>query len=1280
MKFKLKKLCAALMSGVLAIGAFTGAIPSTVRNIANDTISITAEAASTMRRPCDPEHPMLIVHVDTWNVADPAKIIALIPEDIRPYCVFNISLSINWSNDKKEWLMVQDGYECAKSWLKTCADEGVWCMVQPASGGQCHLPDYDSSGNIVNFPNKSKFVAHADDDYENTIYAEFFRDYPNFIGFNYSEQFWGFESENFPVTPVQRYQHFSKLLQLCNKYGGYLNINWCANYWSASLNPIAMLKRCPEWKNACEKYSANLQLEEKYTQSSFIQDVESEVLGAYLSGYCGNFGVRYDETGWTDSNYSGSGQASKDQYRQTTGLPIHLERMAFNGATIIDGPELVWADDFGETWGGKKDSEGYTCRDWFIRDQYVNPTLDFFRKVIDGTIRIPTRQEVIDRTKVVIIQDVSSGSDHDKYSTYPSLFEGLYRISTDGNLDKNRNLYKSTGRYPTIPTVYALRDDIAKSFKVQIKQSEIASRWTDIAAKQEEFNKLFPSDYYGNCYAGRYENTWLAYNPNKDGSNCGAVLSLKYNTCKDLDVNFNEYGNALIKEYSDHIDIYANNFDNKAQTTLKTDTFKISGCSAKPSYTAKDTGVNQTKSQITESYENGTYTLTVKHNGPVSISVKCSGSQTGRLTSYKTAKVSAPAAPPFYSGIRQYEGELFDTKNVEGNVTNACGSGVTGIQGQGFLKFGKNANAAAKDTVRTNKAGEFTMKLRYSSTSDINNVDLYVNGTKIETMKLGNTNGYSNWKVYEKKVNLKAGDNKIEFKANAALPSSLYLDNFTMAGSFGDVKPPTPAPINGKLIKNLLVEDTENAVDWSIDYNFCKGSSIYGDRAFTCAASCAFADGTEYIKTACDSKLYTDNLATFEAAADMYVYVAMDNRVPANLTPWLKDWTKTNAQITSSNDVTFTLFQKKVKAAEKVTLGTNGGLGESANYVVFASTSLPIIKGDINADGKFNIADVLLLQKWLVAVPDTKIADWKAGDLCEDGILNVFDLCLMKRMLIETETHTTPDAYMAKVASNIVEFEANGATDEKSGTKYGTYEKVTFTSAVCGGRSKNFNVLLPANYDKNKKYPVLYTLHGYWGDEDALLDKGDASLRLRQIIGNAIAAGEAEEMIVVFPDIYASDTQDKCDGLNDKNNKAYDNFINELTKEIMPYMEQNYSIKTGPDNTAITGFSMGGRESLYIGFSRPDLFGYVGAMCPAPGLTTDLIKEDDLKFGSTSPYLLMVSAGSNDQIVWSTPSGYHDTMNKNNVTHVWHYVTDGDHGGKTIRPHMYNFIRYIFKA
>ena len=58
------------------------------------------------------------------------------------------------------------------------------------------------------------------------------------------------------------------------------------------------------------------------------------------------------------------------------------------------------------------------------------------------------------------------------------------------------------------------------------------------------------------------------------------------------------------------------------------------------------------------------------------------------------------------------------------------------------------------------------------------------------------------------------------------------------------------------------------------------------------------------------------------------------------------------------------------------------------------------MRGNVNADGKFDAADVVLLQNWLLAVPNTNLANWKAGDMCEDGILDVFDLCVMKSELI----------------------------------------------------------------------------------------------------------------------------------------------------------------------------------------------------------------------------------------------------------------------------------------
>lgn len=938
LKLKLKKICAALVSGIMAVGMLAG-IPSldsaqnsggilqTLENLSLDAEPFTASAAGSFRRPINNESPMWIVHIDSWNYPDPEKIIDLVPEDVLPYVVFNVSLSINWSSTEHRWLMIQDGIECARSWMKACADKGVWTMIQPASGGQCHFPDYP-----------------ADYDLDNTIFGEFFKEYPNFIGYNYCEQFWGFASQDFPVTYQQRYDHFSSLLKLCNKYGGFLDISWCENQWGSALNPVAMLKTNSNWEKACRSYGQNLILEEKYTQTSYIADVESEVYGAYISGYCGNFGVRWDDTGWSD--YPWSGNATKEQYRLSTSMPIYLERMAMNGMTVIDGPELVWADCVKGLWDGT-DSDGYKYRRWDFYDQCKNVNVDLMRKFIDGSLRIPSRKEVIDRTKIVIIQDVNSGSNDDKYCSYKTLFEGLYRADNDGNYKDNHDPFKSTGRYQTIPTVYGLLDDLAKSIPVQVKQSTIASKWPTIADKQAEFNKLYPDSYYANCYVANNQNTWITYYNRKvsDGDR-GAQFNLKYNTCKSLDIKHQLYGSALINEYSDHINVYLSNYDEDAATTLKTEVITIAGASSKPTFTSKDRGVNQTASVITESWNNGTYTLTVKHNGPVDISIKCSGNETGRLTSYPQAVRTAPSFPDFYTGARQYEGENFDMKNVEGNVTNGCNSGLKKYQGMGFVKFGTKNTAAVKDTVKTSKAGTFKWTLRYSTTSDISCVDLYVNGSKVKTLALPKGSGYDDWKTVSENITLKSGENKIELKANNTLPCSLYLDNFKVEGDFGDSTVTIP-PLNGKLIQNLVVNDKENGADWDIYYDFGKDSVIFGDRDITATSVPENLVGAEAVRTACDSKMFTSDLGTFTAGADITVYVAMDSRVVPVLPDWLGNWEKADGTITATSDLTFELYRKNFNAGEMVTLGMNGGNGNNTNYLVFVKNKEIILNGTL---------------------------------------------------------------------------------------------------------------------------------------------------------------------------------------------------------------------------------------------------------------------------------------------------------------------------------------------
>ena len=56
-------------------------------------VSMEVLADVPLRRPISPERPLWIVHIDTWNTPDPERIIEMVPEDIRPYVVFSLSLS-----------------------------------------------------------------------------------------------------------------------------------------------------------------------------------------------------------------------------------------------------------------------------------------------------------------------------------------------------------------------------------------------------------------------------------------------------------------------------------------------------------------------------------------------------------------------------------------------------------------------------------------------------------------------------------------------------------------------------------------------------------------------------------------------------------------------------------------------------------------------------------------------------------------------------------------------------------------------------------------------------------------------------------------------------------------------------------------------------------------------------------------------------------------------------------------------------------------------------------
>lgn len=93
------------------------------------------------RRPIDNEHPLWMIHIDVWNAADPQKIIDMIPEDIRPYAVFNLSLSCQFDVEQDVYKLPQNAILTYKSWASVCCKNNVFFTCQPASGSHTHIKD-----------------------------------------------------------------------------------------------------------------------------------------------------------------------------------------------------------------------------------------------------------------------------------------------------------------------------------------------------------------------------------------------------------------------------------------------------------------------------------------------------------------------------------------------------------------------------------------------------------------------------------------------------------------------------------------------------------------------------------------------------------------------------------------------------------------------------------------------------------------------------------------------------------------------------------------------------------------------------------------------------------------------------------------------------------------------------------------------------------------------------------------------------------------------------------
>ena len=164
----------------------------------------------------------------------------------------------------------------------------------------------------------------------------------------------------------------------------------------------------------------------------------------------------------------------------------------------------------------------------------------------------------------------------------------------------------------------------------------------------------------------------------------------------------------------------------------------------------------------------------------------------------------------------------------------------------------------------------------------------------------------------------------------------------------------------------------------------------------------------------------------------------------------------------------------------------------------------------------------------------------------------------------------------------------------REGIPHGKLEMIEYDSKSVGTRRK-MNVYTPPGYSADRKYPVLYLLHGIGGDET----EWQRFCTPGVILDNLIADGKAVPMIVVMPNGRAR-KNDRAEGNVFAAAPAFAAFEADLLEDVIPAIESRYSVVADREHRALAGLSMGGGQSLNFGLRHLDTFAWVGGFSSAP--------------------------------------------------------------------------------
>ena len=258
----------------------------------------------------------------------------------------------------------------------------------------------------------------------------------------------------------------------------------------------------------------------------------------------------------------------------------------------------------------------------------------------------------------------------------------------------------------------------------------------------------------------------------------------------------------------------------------------------------------------------------------------------------------------------------------------------------------------------------------------------------------------------------------------------------------------------------------------------------------------------------------------------------------------------------------------------------------------------------------------------------------------------------------------------------------------------GTIEHITYpTRDYFGDGSdieKEANVYLPAGYSAEKKYNVLYLMHGIGGDENEWGMTGSTS-KVKCIMDNLAYYGDIEPFIVVTPNGRSSSNHAK----EGSDYQSFYCFGKELRNDLIPFIEKNYStyaeysdagydMTAAREHRAMAGLSMGGMQTINIGIGEcADLFAWFGAFSAAPTSNPASETAALLKDSSYPIKYFYNICGTNDNIAYQSAATAAKNLPdvcdafRDGENFMWHELPGG-HDFKIWYLGFYNFAQIAF--